>query len=309
MERETVTLEAVRWLDALTRDDADWDGFTAWLEADPDHRAAYNEAALIDARVDAQRDRLAAILPVEAPARSARRRWALGGGVGAAAAAAIAGLVILPAGPAEADQIYRTGQGQTRQVALADGSRIDLASGSMLTVKPGEQQLALDGTASFAVPHRPGRTLTVQAAGMTIQDIGTRFEIATGDKVARVAVAEGQVSVAAPELAGPVTIAHGKRLTVDRVAGVAEVKPAAEFAPWQRGRLVYEDAPLPLVAAEVGRYAGRRVVLAPGLSGRRFSGVLTIGDGSALVTDLARLMDVDARADGKAYRLAVHSGR
>ncbi len=309
MERETVTQEAVRWLDALKRDDADWDGFTAWLEAGPDHRTAYDEAALIDQRIDAQRDRLAVILPADEPARPARRWWAWGGGVGAAAAAAIAGLAILPVGPAETDQVYRTAPGQNHLIALADGSRINLASGSSLTVKPGEQQLALDGTASFAVPHRPGRTLTVQAAGMTIQDIGTRFEVVTGDKVARVAVAEGQVSVAAPELAGPVRIVQGKRLTVDRAAGVAELKSSAEFAAWQRGRLVYEDAPLPLVAAEVGRYAGRRVLLAPALSSRRFSGVLTIGDGSAMVEDLARLMDVDARADGKAYRLAAHSSR
>src|SRR5699024_850417 len=151
------------------RDDADWTGFTAWLEASPDHRAAYNEAALIDERVDAQRDRLAAILPTEeAPAQPARSWWAWGG-AGVAAAAAVTGLLVLPAGPAEADQIYRTGPGQTRQVALKDGSRIALASGSTLTVKPGQRQLALDGTASFAVPHDPRRTLTVQAAGMTIQ--------------------------------------------------------------------------------------------------------------------------------------------
>lgn len=309
MERETVTLEAVRWLDALERDDADWDGFTAWLEASPDHRKAYDAVALLDRRIDEQRDRLAAIVPDEEYARPVRRWWAWGGGVSAATAAAIIGLVLLPAGPAEADQIYRTGVGQTRQVALADGSRIALASGSMLTVKPGGQQLALVGTASFSVPHRPDRMLTVQAAGMTIQDIGTRFEVATGEGIARVAVAEGQVSVAAPELAGPVRIERGKRLVVDRAAGVAELKPAAEFASWQRGRLVYEDAPLPLVAAEVGRYAGRHVALAPGLSGRRFSGVLTIGDGSALVEDLARLMELDARADGKAWLLAAHSSR
>lgn len=300
-----ITEQAVGWLDALKRDDADWDGFTLWLEADPAHRDAYDSAALIDARIGAHRDTLAAVLPAEEEVRTrSSRKWlAWGGGLGTAAAAAVAGLMLLPVTPAVADQVYRTKAGESRLVALADGSRIDLASASTLTVKAGGARLALAGTASFAVPHRPDRTLTVEAGGLTVQDIGTRFEIVTGGQAVRIAVAQGQVSVAAPELAAPVKVASGRKLVVDRAAGAAEIGPMHDYASWQRGRLVYDNAPLQLVAAEVGRYAGRQVAVAPGLSGRRFSGVLTIGDGSQLVGDLARLMDLDARGDGAAVRL------
>jgi transmembrane sensor len=309
LDQERITEEAVHWLDALKRDDADWDGFTRWLEASPDHREAYDSVALLDERVDAHRDALAAVLPSEAaPARPVRRWLAWGGGAGALAAAVAAGLM-LPVAPAEADQVFRTAPGQTRAVALADGSRIELASASTLTVKAGGQRLALDGTASFAVPHRPDRTLTVEAGGLTVQDIGTTFEIATGGQAVRVQVAEGQVSVAAPELASAVRVAGGRKLVVDRSLGTAELQPVREYASWKHGRLVYDNAPLPLVAAEVGRYAGRRVAVAPDLAGRRFSGVLTIGDGSRLVGDLARLMDLDARGDGSAVRLAAHRAR
>src|SRR5207237_6560395 len=104
-----------------------------------------------------------------------------------------------------------------------------------------------------------------------------------------------------------VRVNGGKKLVVDQQTGVAELRPARDFASWTRGRLVYDNAPLPLVAAEVGRYSGQRVVLARDLAGRRFSGVLTIGDGSQLVGDLARLMDMDARGNGAAVRLVARA--
>lgn len=309
MNQERITEEAVRWVDALKRDDADWDGFTRWLEASPAHREAYDSAALLDERIDAHREALAAVLPGdEAPARPARKWLAWGGGAGAAAAAVVAGLMLLPNAAGQTDQVFRTGPGQLKTIALADGSRVELASATTLTVKAGGERLALDGTASFVVPHRPDRTLTIEAAGLTIQDIGTRFEVATGAQTARVAVADGEVSVAAPELANPVRIEGGRKLIVDRSRGLAELRPVRDFASWKQGRLVYDNAPLPLVAAEVGRYSGRRVALAPELAGRRFSGVLTIGDGSQLVGDLARLMDLDARGDGAAVRLVARGG-
>ena len=44
--------EAAAWQVASVNDDMDWDGFTRWLEADPRHRRAFDEAALADTLVD-----------------------------------------------------------------------------------------------------------------------------------------------------------------------------------------------------------------------------------------------------------------
>ena len=49
---EDIHDQAWHWHIALSGEDADWDGFTAWLEANPAHRSAYNEVALLD---DAQK--------------------------------------------------------------------------------------------------------------------------------------------------------------------------------------------------------------------------------------------------------------
>ena len=47
--RKEIEAEAVGWVIRLREaGEADWDAFTLWLEADPEHLAAYEEAALAD---------------------------------------------------------------------------------------------------------------------------------------------------------------------------------------------------------------------------------------------------------------------
>ena len=53
---EDIHEEAARWFAAQDADDMDWDGFTAWLEADPRHRQAFDAVALLDDRISTQRD-------------------------------------------------------------------------------------------------------------------------------------------------------------------------------------------------------------------------------------------------------------
>jgi hypothetical protein len=50
--------EAALWHVASARDDMDWDAFTLWLEADPDHRARFEEIAQADAVMCANRPAL-----------------------------------------------------------------------------------------------------------------------------------------------------------------------------------------------------------------------------------------------------------
>jgi transmembrane sensor len=299
-----ITGDALQWHAALAQDDADWDAFTTWLEADPRHRSAYDEIARIDQALDSHREALAAVLPPEsAPRRHVARWW--GGGIAAGLAAAAAAALLLVPGAPSSVRSYETGPGQIRAVALADGGRVQLAAASRLTVLP-DNRLRLSGAATFDVPHRPERTLTIEAGGVTVSDIGTTFEIADDGGVVRVAVAEGRVQVGGPGFATPIAVAGGRRLTVDPAHGVVQQGPLREFAAWRQGRLVYENAPLPVVADEIGRYAGIKVTLAPGLADRRFSGVLTAGDN--VVDDLARFMDVEARREPSGVRLVPRAG-
>src|SRR3569623_845524 len=98
--REAVAWHAARAHGADLADGADWDAFTAWLEADPANREAYDSVALADALVDEHHDTLVGLLAATAPAPWWRRRgFAAGAEGGAVAASLLAILVAVPGGP------------------------------------------------------------------------------------------------------------------------------------------------------------------------------------------------------------------
>jgi transmembrane sensor len=307
---ESIVDRAIAWQQAVAAGEADWAALTLWLEADPRHAAAFDEAALLDDAVTRHRAAIAAILPRDEaaePAPARRRtgwRWAAGGGVAAALAVAIAVPMLLPA-PEAAPTVYASQPGRTRDVALADGSRITLSAASRISVGAHQRSIALDsGAAWFDVPHDPARQLTITAQGYRITDIGTRFSVDAEAGRVVVAVAQGQVTVD-PPVGDTVTLAAGQRLSgTGGAAPVVSAVAAQSVGAWRTGRLVYNDAPLGMVAADISRYRGAPVVVDPALKGRRFSGVLVIGDGSTLVSDLAGVagLRVERRGDAVVLR-------
>lgn len=307
---EDIRDQAWHWHSALQGEDADWEGFTLWLEADPAHAQAYDEVALLDDALDRQRARLAAILPTDAPMRLSNtpRRW--GAWAGGSIAAALALFVAVPMFQGEAVDAadYRTAPGQTREIALADGSHVTLGPSSHLGVSGGGQErMTLEGGAWFDIRHNPDRQLIIKAGGQQISDIGTKFDVlALGGEV-RVAVAEGVVSVG-PQDGQAVRVPAGKRIAIDssNSAELADIS-TREVGGWRSGRLSYNNVPLSLVAADISRYAGRRVVASPDVAGRRFSGVLAAGNKADLVDELGGLMGLEAKEQGGAVRLVAGS--
>ena len=309
-DMDSIVERAIAWHLASDSDDMDWAGFTDWLEADPRHREAYDQVALGDAAVAAHAPVLATALGPDSgsandnvmPLRPARRwlPW-----TGAAIAASLVALVAIPQLREPAPQLFETGA-EPQLVALEDGSRIELAPHSSLSVGGSEQErIALDGGAWFDIRHDPSRPMVIRAGDLAISDIGTVFDVqATGDQV-RVEVSEGEVSVASQALAQPVRLAAGRGLRYDAAAGRAVSAPVdkGEVGEWRVGRLTYAAAPLRLVTADLSRYAGVEIELGRGLADRQFSGTLAIGDGEAALQDLAQLMGLVLERTGAGYRL------
>ncbi len=309
MTSDDIMEAAARWHSVQDSDGMDWDRFTVWLEADPRHRSAFNEVALLDADIEGQR--LPIIEHLNSHTHGAQRttRSRFGGMVAgvAAAAAAVALFVGLPrADDHAAVTTVRTQRGQTREVALRDGSRVTLASASRLSVSGSDQnRLEIAGSAYFDIPHRPGRDLAIKANDLTIRDIGTRFGIDAGGSGTRVSVGEGAVAISSAGVSGSVTVTAGRSLFLIRSGNSAQTTSvrASDVASWRRGALTYEAAPLTLVADDISRYAARPITVDPAIAARRFSGVLSIGDGSKLAADLAAIMALRARPVGKGVRL------
>ncbi|HTP40356.1 MAG TPA: FecR domain-containing protein [Steroidobacteraceae bacterium] len=301
---EELLQQALRWQAASTRDDCDWQAFTDWLETSPRHRQAYDEIARLDDHVARH---AAALRIAPLPQRPPRARGRL------ILAAAVAGVALLGA------VAWRTlpailGQGPRTFVAQAAGSTLTLAGGVKVVLAPGsslvvagrhDAQLRLDGDAWFEVPHVPGRELRIAAGDYELRDIGTRFEVVSDGAQLKVAVTEGELAVSLPGRDEPAHVGAGQRLLVAGDPPMAEygAVAAADVAGWREGRLVFRNEPLSLVAVQLGRHAGLTVTVDPSVAQRRFSGVFTIGDGSQLLAQLARIMDLRAQRDGAAVRL------
>lgn len=328
---EAVLIAAAHWHLQSAGEAMDWDGFTAWLEADPAHAAAYDAIAMDDAWMA---DHSAAIRQAlsEAPGFSdcgasagdgsagvvafVRRRpvlW-IGSATGLAAAAVLS-LVLLSHDapvPGDAGHSYAAPADGMRTLALNDGVKVVLSRDARLVVPdaPGAP-IRLTGTAYFNVAHRPGRMLRIQAGGYTISDIGTRFEIANTDTAVRVSVAEGAVSLSREAADGAVLLTAGQGALGYHQGGAIERMTLIpqSVGSFRRGVLVYQNAPLNIVADEISRYAGVPVRVDAALGQRRFSGALTVASGRALPDSLAELMDLRASERNGTILLSSAPGR
>ena len=169
------------------------------------------------------------------------------------------------------DQTYATSVGERRQVVLKDGTKVLLGPTSRLVVPlaepdEGDRLVSLDGVAYFSVVHDPAHPFTVRAGDIVIQDVGTAFSVESDDSAGtRVAVDSGSVTVGPAKDRGRDAVLNARdRATVDTKGTVVVERSAVsdDDLAWIQGRLVFRDAPLILVGAELYRWYGVRLRVA-----------------------------------------------
>lgn len=274
-----------------------WAALTAWLEADPRHAAW----------LDVLEDTPAAAAPARRPrlgrrSNVVRRAWALG--AGAAAAALAITVVVLTSRSTTA--VFETADAP-RAVTLPDGSAVVLNRRTRLEGRFGarERRLRLTpgGEAVFDVVHDPARPFRLEVGEDAVSVLGTRFDVDSAGQGLQVAVARGVVSVATG--AGPaVRVAAGQALVRDP-SGVVTVRGltpgAADF--WIRGSLIYDEAPLQQVAADLSRYGSSTITVDENAASLRFTGALAIDKGPLMLARLVTFMPIEAYRTPTGIRL------
>ena len=169
------------------------------------------------------------------------------------------------------EQTFATSVGERRQITLRDGTKVVLGPTSRLVVagpgSGGGRLATLDGIGYFYVIHDPAHPFTVKAGSISIQDVGTAFSVESDDSAGtRVAVDSGSVAIGAADQKhsmGAVLNARD-RATVDTQGLVAVERSVVsdDDLAWIQGRLVFRNAPLVLVGAELYRWYGVRLRVA-----------------------------------------------
>lgn len=315
--------QAIAWHLRLKDADEDaWIEFSAWLEANPAHNDAYEAVADGDARMsplleaarfpsgkEASRppefsndDAAAAYAGSSVPARRPQWRWGA-----LAASIALAGLIGVQMLP-DRDALYaiETPAGETRSVALADGSTILLNGDTRIILDRNDARSVeiARGEARFVVKHDESDPFIVVAGEQRLVDLGTIFNVVRTDRQFRVGVAEGAVRY--ERAARTVDLRPGDSLAADR-RGRIEIsqKPIAAIASWSDGKLVYDQVPLEQVADDLSRSVGISLELPRAMRARRFSGVIqTDGNRDALRERLEELVGETIVADGTRWSVA-----
>jgi transmembrane sensor len=266
---------ALDWLVRTNDPEFDgWDEFTAWLEASPANADAYHRLAAGEAEmlplVEATVEKPANVSPDR---RIGQRRLAAAASVAIFVAAATA-VVVPRLTPVE----HSTGAGEMRTISL---------NGQDQLVMNGGTRLALTGWDRRTVRLEQGQVLLrLREAGqgkvelvsgdLHLIDVGTVFEVARDGSDTRVLVSEG--AVVADPAGARLKIGAGQRLDTEDGAQVLKASPAdvSSVGSFERGQFVYLEEPLENVVADLRRSAGIDFFADPSISGRRFSGTLSI---------------------------------
>jgi len=306
----TITETALGW--AVRTGDpafADWDAFMLWLEANPAHARAYDEAmaAVADAadtiaasgpaNDDAPEDQAHAVPGHPARPRIARRAW-LGSAV--AACIALVGAVWMFQGERRDLYTVATAPGETRAVTLDAGTRIELAGGTAVVFDRADHRFArLDkGQALFTVRHDAARPFEVAVGEERLVDIGTVFDVNRDGGALSVAVSEGAVQF--DPGGADVRISPGEVLRRPAAGGAYTLSAIAlaRVGEWREGRLTFEAATLEEVAAQLRRATGIDYAAAPGSPAGTVSGSILVASLRKDPAAIGPLLGLSVRAQG-----------
>ena len=300
----TVRDDAARWFVRMQEpavDVVEYRRFEAWLGEHPQHREEFEVLQGLWTAADLVPAARLQALCENPPVRKARQSW-VRYAVAASVVAVALGLGLFSGlnHPAPYTAEYSTALGERRHVALPDGSVIDLNSRSRIQVNFEKDRRGIElieGEAMFSVEHDTSRPFVIDAGNGLVTVTGTRFDVRRDLSETRVAVEQGTVKVQG-QGAEFVSLSAGLGTRIDAqgtVAAAYAVNPA-ELTAWRSGKLVFNNASLSEVAAEVSRYREKPLTVGSDKVGNlRLTSVFKSDNTDALLKALPSILPVAVR--------------
>lgn len=326
--------QACAWIARLRSDavtSSDHREFSRWLSSSAQNRHAFDEMAELwgdlgalkhmpvdelfpesvptsePARTQPTQTQATRITKAKSPAATAGRgwdfaQWLMGGGL--AAACLVAALWVgnhWLGGEGAREQVYLTKVGETRTVALPDGSQVQLNTNTELRVafSRGERNTRLlRGEAYFDVARQTARPFTVAAGSANVRVLGTAFNVERNPGNTRVSVTDGVVAVSETQSTPGLQPESVKLVKNQKVSvsggGLGEVGRTSkeEVLDWTHGVLVFEQTPLAEALEELNRYLKVPAAAAPSVSERKISGTFELTDPDSTLKAIATALNL-----------------
>ncbi|WP_066966873.1 FecR family protein [Microbulbifer sp. Q7] len=230
-------------------------------------------------------------------------QWLMGG----SAVAACLGIALwignqwLQQAPAP-QQMYTTAVGETRTIALPDGSEVKLNTNSELVVsfsRESRRTQLLRGEAFFDVARQTSRPFTVEAGSANIRVLGTQFNVERNPQNTRISVTGGTVAVSEARTASglqpeSVKLTRNQKVSVSK-SGLSDVGRTSpeEALDWTLGQLVFDETPLGEALEELNRYLKVPAAASPAVSDQTLSGTFELTDPESTLAAIAAALGLE----------------
>lgn len=190
---------------------------------------------------------------------------------------------------------HRTGTGERKTFNTPDGTRIDLAARSRLSIDFTDsfRRIALHQGEAFFTVAKDGRPFSVEAGGGVTTALGTSFGVRLRGSQARVIVVDHATRVSLGGRA--VNVDSGYEVEYGATLGSVQQGDAGEELSWREGRLVFNGTPLSEVVQALNLWRrGRIVVLDRDLAQRPVTFIADVNRLDAIDKEIERSMRVRA---------------
>ena len=214
------------------------------------------------------------------------------------------------------EQVYETALttrvGERRTVALPDGSQIELAVNSKLSVSFNaaiRRVVLYSGEAFFDVASDAERPFVIENRGHVITVVGTQFNVDTRAAQTLVTLIKGEVNISTlTEPMSTLTLQPGETAAFsdNRRMRLTNAVAATELA-WRSGNAVFSDVPLSEVIASLRDYHESAITLSPSAANMRVSGVIPIEELSTTLETLQSLIPITLSQSASGYLISAQN--
>jgi transmembrane sensor len=210
---------------------------------------------------------------------------------------------------------FVTGKGETKVVALKDGSVVTLNTASEIQVDFSDTVRAVElvhGEALFDVAKNKAQPFVVAAGDTNVRVVGTSFSVRRIDTAPiQVLVREGTVEVFRPAQgtkplrisANSMAVAQADSANAIEAMPVPPARVQRQMA-WQNGQIAFEGETLAQAAEEFSRYSDTRIVIEDsGLAREEIAGLFKATDPVGFAQTIAISLNAHAKIEEGEVRI------
>ena len=197
-------------------------------------------------------------------------------------------------------------RGGQYQLVLADGTKVWLNSASIMKFPVAftgrDRQVELSGEAYFEVVKNPSQPFKVAVNGITVQDLGTHFNVMgySDDKEVKTSLLEGSVKLSGNKATAILKPGEQGILNDQQNAFKIEKVDMDDVVAWKNGFFAFNDEDIQTIMKRISRWYDVDVVFPQQFKRKNFGGTVSrFADVSQVLKDLELTGSIHFKVEGR----------